>query len=156
MKFMEHGKIVGILLIICVAITFLGAVSAAETVINGEKFNIPDKKKKNDELSSVSKASYGTDECAFYEKGDDGISITVSNLNGGAPNLPTDDGYEDKNIAGIDGKYREDPDGAEFVYVDGQMSVTIWLPNNCSVSFEDIIINEPSGGDSGSPFNLFG
>ena len=153
---MKFSKLIGIFLVVCIAITFLGVASAAEVTINGEKFNIPDGFEKNEELSSVSKTTYGTDELAVFDKDLDSISITVTSLNGGTPNLPVEEKYSDKTVNGINGKYCEDEDGAQFVYNDGDRSITIWLPQNCTVSFEDIVVNTTSEEDSGSPFNIFG
>ena len=138
---MKYSKLISIILIVCVAITFLGVASAAEEVVNGVKFNIPDGFVKNEEMSSVSKSTYGTDEIAFYENGDDCISLTISSLNSGIAGLPQGDKYEDKNISGINGKYSSDEDGEEFSYAIDNKSITIWLPHNCTVTFEDIIIN---------------
>lgn len=153
---MKYSKLIGIFLLVCIAITFLGVASAAEVTINGEKFNIPDGFVKDEELSSVSKSTYGTDEIALFSKDFDSISISVTSLNSGTPNLPTDEKYSDKTVNGIAGKYCEDADGKEFIYNDGQRTITIWLPKDTNVTFESLVVKTTSEEDSGSPFNIFG
>ena len=155
---MKHGKIIGILLVICIAITFLGVASAAEVVVNGEKFNLPDDFKKDEEASTVEKTSTGTDENIIYGNGIDFVTFAISSLNSGTPNLPSGDNYTDKTIKGFEGKYRAD-DGygnEEFTYINNNKLIMICITPDSNVTFEDIIIESTSGGDSGSPFNLFG
>ncbi|MBQ2653813.1 MAG: hypothetical protein IJF83_14650 [Methanobrevibacter sp.] len=156
---MKYGKIIGILLVICVAITFLGVASAAEIVVNGEKFNLPDDFKKDNESSTVTKTSTGTDENIIYGNGFDFVTFAISSFNSGSsPALPTGGNYTDKTINGIDGKYTVDEYGnEEFVYINNNKLIMISLTADSSLSFENIII-KPAASEqgSGSPFNLFG
>ncbi|MBQ2653812.1 MAG: hypothetical protein IJF83_14645 [Methanobrevibacter sp.] len=140
---MKHGKIIGIILIVCLAITFLGVASAAEEVVNGEKFNIPDNYVKNEDNSYVKKTATGTDENAVYNCNNDFISIVVVVINKGIPNIPEDSGAVDKTINGVSGKYVEnstDTGNAKFIYVHDNRLVTIVKNPDSNVTFEDIVI----------------
>ena len=151
---MKHN-IIGILLVICVAITFLGVASAAEVTVSGDKFNIPDGFEKEEGGSYFSKSTTMTEECVVYDNGEDYFSIFVCSSNGG-PILPPDGPeYEEKTIKGIDGKYCEDENGESFTYISNDKTVSIYLSANSTLTFEDIIIADSSEGDSGFPFNLF-
>lgn len=154
---MKHGKIIGILLIICVAITFLSVASAAEIVINGEKFNLPDDFQKDNESSTISKSSTGTDENVIYGNGVDFVTFAINSFNSGTPNLPTGDNYTDKTIKGFEGKYRVDEWGnEEFNYINNNKLIYICITPNSNLTFENIIAESAPEDNSGSPFNIFG
>lgn len=153
---MKYSRIIGIFLIACVVITFLGIVSAEEITVGGEKFNIPDGFNRNEGGCYVAKGTTTSEEVALYDIVDNAeyISILVSSSAGIEPTLPIDSKYEEKTIAGIDGKYGEDEAGVTFMYTNNENFISISLSHNCSVSFEDIIINTTSEGSS-SVFDLF-
>lgn len=158
---MKHGKLIGILLIVCVAITFLGVASAAEIVVGGEKFNIPDNYVKNNDSSSVKKTSTGTEEHAMYNgDGADYITFVVTVFNSGSPNVPAQNGSVDKTINGVEGKYTDNFGGMgmeQFAYINNDKLVMITKNPDSNVTFEDIVIkNTADEGGSGFPFNLFG
>ncbi|MBQ2653811.1 MAG: hypothetical protein IJF83_14640 [Methanobrevibacter sp.] len=156
---MKYGKIIGILLVICVAITFLGVASAAEVVVNGEKFNIPDNYVKNNSSSSVKKTSTGTEEHAVYDGVSEYISIVVTLFNAGTPKVPEDPQAVDKTINGVSGKYVENFAGTgseQFTYISNNKLVIITKDADSNVTFEDIVIKSADEGGSGSLFNLFG
>ena len=117
---MKYGKIIGILLVICMAITLLGVVYATEVVINGEKFNLPDDYERDNETATVEKDSVATYENVIYGNGNEFVSFAISSFNSGAyPDLPTGDNYTDKTINGFEGKYCADEYGnEEFVYIN--------------------------------------
>lgn len=152
---MKHGKIIGILIIVFVAMTFLGVVSAEEVVVNGEKFNIPDGFEKNEEVSFVEKTSTGTDEEAEYDKGVDVIMIYVTSVNGGGiAGLPIIENTTNMTVNGIEGQYWVDEYGnMQFDYLQNRKSISITLNGNFT-SFEDIMVEDTSE-ESPFPFNLF-
>lgn len=158
---MKHGKIIGILLIVCVAITFLGVASATEVVVGGEKFNIPDSYVKNNDSSSVKKTSTGTEEHAMYSgEGADYITIVVTTFNSGSPNVPKENGSVEKTINGVQGQYSDNFGGMgmeNFAYISNDKLVMITKNPDSNVTLEDIVIkNTENNGGSGFPFNLFG
>lgn len=147
---MKYSRIIGIFLIACVVITFLGIVSAEEITVGGEKFNIPDGFNRNEGGCYVAKGTTSSEEVALYDIVDNAeyISILVSSSPGVEPTLPDGPEYEEKTIAGIDGKYSEDEAGVTFMYAHNEKFISISLSYNCSASFEDIIINTTSGSSS--------
>lgn len=155
---MKHSKIIGILLIVCVAITFLSVASAAEIVINGEKFNLPDSYQKDEASSTVTKTSTGTDENVIYGNGLEFVTFAINAFNGGAtPDLPTGDNYTDKTIKGFEGKYRVDEWGnEEFNYINNNKLIYISKTPDCNLTFEDIIAESAPEGSSGSVLDIFG
>lgn len=153
---MMYRKIMGLLLVVCVAITFLGVASAAEVVVWGEKFNVPDDFNKNEDVSYSSKGLTSSEESAFYENETDFINIYICSSNGIQLTTSQSPEYEDKTIAGIEGKYCEDnATGKFFEYIHDDKLISVQISNNSTLTFEDILIT-PSSDDSGSSFNLFG
>jgi hypothetical protein len=131
---MKSTKILAVLVIILVAITFLGIVSAAEVTVGSQKFNIPDGYKENTtnakERSSstdVPNTNQGINTKSAYKSFSNGtnyISINVVDIEGGSGNpvLSNEPGYENKTIGGIDGMYN--PDTKCFRYVkDGSIMI---------------------------------
>lgn len=158
---MKHGKIIGILLVICIAITFLGVASAAEVVVNGEKFNLPDNYVKNEASSSVKKTSTGTEEHAVYDSDSskDYISIVITVFNSGTPQVPELPGSVDKTINGVNGKYVENfagTDSEQFAYISNGKLVMLTKNADSNLTFEDVVIKPAEEQGSGSIFNLFG
>ncbi|MBQ2653814.1 MAG: hypothetical protein IJF83_14655 [Methanobrevibacter sp.] len=152
---MKYSKLIGIILIVCIAFTFLAVVSAYEVTVCGDQFNIPYGFEKDDAYSTVSKTAMGTQENAVFTNGIDIIYIGVSVMNNGGVVLPTGDNYTDKTVNGVSGKYYEDDTGIGFIYIHGNKCITISFPNDSNSTFEEIVIKPPED-DSGSPFNLFG
>ena len=99
---LKYKKIIGILLVIGIAATFLGVVSAAEVEIDGVKINLPDGYKENATGSS--------------EK----MNVITSNQ-GSISGLPHAQGGEvEKTISDVKGLYDEDKH--HFTYVqNGKM-----------------------------------
>lgn len=153
---MKYSKLIGIFLLICVAITFLGVASATEIVVSGEKFNIPDGFNKDETGCYVAKTAITSEESVLYDNMDKGefISIFITSSSGFDMVPPDGPEYEEKTIAGIDGKYSEDETGVSFFYTNDGKLISISLSNDCSATFEDIIVNTTSE-ESSSLFDWF-
>lgn len=128
-------KIIGILIILCVAITFLGIASAAEVTISDVKFNVPDDYKE----SGGDKQSLGEgleSEYKVFIKGDKNITIDVMTLSGNTKDvtLPVDDGV-DKTIKDKNGTFSASKH--VFQYKEGNKVIMIQDSND---KFEDIIV----------------
>ena len=128
-------KILGILLIICIAITCLGIASAAEVTVSDVKFNIPDgyeevAKENNDAGNGL------TIESRTYANGDKNISVGVMTLSGNAIDVSAnfDDAVE-KVIKNKNGNYSASKHA--FEYKDGKKVIII---QDNDEKFEDIIV----------------
>lgn len=120
---MNLNKIIGILMIFCIATTFISAVSAVELVdIEGVKFNIPDGYEENvEEIGMVETANNTTIFKYYFDHEYHGIAIGVMKEDNVNLTLPTDmHGYETRTIKGIEGFYDEEDN--IFAYeMDGKL-----------------------------------
>jgi hypothetical protein len=122
---MKCGKLISILIVVCVAITFLGVVSAAEITIADEKFNIPDGFKENPGGNNPGSSSNGitTYKKEFENSNGDLFIIQVDILDDGEFMLTPNNGDVNKKINGIDGLYNDQL--KVFTYVDDGKLITI-------------------------------
>lgn len=120
-----------------IAVTFLGVASAAEEIINGETFFIPDGFVENETLykETIDAEGIKTIQKGF-NNGTAGIIISVGDYGNGRPKLPTTmPDFTNKTINGIDGIFSEDRN--TFIYVNGTRDINI---NVYNVALEEIII----------------
>ena len=128
-------KILGILMIICIAITFLGIASAAEVTVSDVKFNVPDGYK---EINST-KENLGhglTSESKIYSNGNKTIAIGVMTLSGDTVDVSSQHNDSvSKTIKDKNGTYSAQDH--IFEYKDGNKVIML---KDDSEKFEDIII----------------
>lgn len=107
---MRHGKLIGVLVILLVAVTFLGVVSAAEVTIGSEKFNIPDGYSEDTSQAKEKESSTGTTYVREYSDGKNKIIFNVNVFGGDITGVKLNEepGYENKTIKGIEGMYNSD------------------------------------------------
>lgn len=107
---LKYRKIIGILLVIGIAATFLGVVSAAEVEIDGVKINLPDGYKENTTGSSEKMSGDTKTIVKKYYSDDDAIIVNVITVNKGpVSGLPNAQGGEvEKTINDVKGLYDED------------------------------------------------
>ena len=143
---MKFGKIIGILVIVLVAVTFLGIVSAAEVTVGSQHFNLPDGYKENttDAKEMVSSNS-GPGSSSINTKtivksfvnGKKSVTINVIELpEGSKSKLQPGSGFVNKTINGVDGAYN--PDTNQFQYING--SNLIYISSNGDSLFEDFVM----------------
>ncbi|MBQ2652713.1 MAG: hypothetical protein IJF83_04090 [Methanobrevibacter sp.] len=125
------------LIVIGIAVTFLGVASAAEEIINGETFFIPDGFVENETLYKETIDSDGIKTIQKgFNNGTAGIIISVGDYGNARPKLPTTmPDFTNKTINGIDGIFSEDRN--TFIYVNGTHDINI---NVYNVALEDILI----------------
>ncbi len=136
---MRKMKLLGVLVIVLVAITFLGVVSAAEVEIGNQKFNLPDGFK--EDVSSSKEMVSSSNSTTYVKKftNDAGDSVLINVVT--APpnvvgvNLPDDADAKAKTINGVNGSYNEN--GHKFSYINGTTMIII-SGNNESVVEEFI------------------
>ncbi len=119
---LKYKKIIGILLVIGIAATFLGVVSAAEVEIDGMKINLPDGYKENATGSSEKMNGDTKTIVKRYYSADDTFTVNVITSNQGSiSGLPHAQGGEvEKTISDVKGLYDEDKH--HFTYVqNGKM-----------------------------------
>ena len=135
LEVIKMKKILGILLVICVAITFIGIASAAEITITDVKFNIPDgyteadsdQQDLGDGLISDSKV---------YINGDKNITIGVLTFGGNTQDVtPELKNPVSKVIKNKTGTYSAEEH--KFFYKEGNKVILIQDPDE---KFEDIIV----------------
>ena len=121
---MRYGKIIGILLVICVAVTFLGVVSAAEVEIGGMDFKIPNGYKEDVDAAKETTDSDGTTYFRSFSDGSGGKYVinVITSSTGTITGTPINDGDEQKVINGIDGLYNREK--KEFTFIkDGKLVI---------------------------------
>lgn len=122
---MKSVKIVTVLAIVLVAITFLGVASAAEVTIGDEKFNIPDGFEEDAEGSEDIKDSTGTTYIKCYKNDqDDAIIINVVTVDDGSLTLEKLPGFKDASFNGIDGLFNKNTTEFEYVHDGKQIFVS--------------------------------
>ena len=129
-------KILGILIIICIAITCLGVASAAEATVGDTKFNVPDGYELASNYSQKVSAGIDIDTHIFLNKENKNITIDVSTLSGNVADIPPQfsDGVE-KTVKDKNGTFS--PSSHKFHYKDGNKVIEITYDQD---KFEDIII----------------
>lgn len=134
---MKVKRLIFVLIALCVAITFMGVVSAAEVEVAGEKFNVPDGFEENASASKQIYDSSATTTQKTFTNGTHKIIIMVDEFSPGKkPKLPKiKNDYENKTFNGVNGAYSELKN--TFVYKNGQKLITI---SSARVPFEDIVI----------------
>lgn len=124
---MRKMKVLGVLVIVLVAITFLGVVSAAEVDIGGQKFNLPDGFKEDVSSSKemVSSSNSTTHVKKFENDAGDSVLINVitSPPEVVSVNLPEDADAQEKTINGVNGSYKES--NHAFSYINGTTMIII-------------------------------
>lgn len=128
-------KILAILAILCIAITFIGIASAEEVTIADVKFNITDGY--NETASNSQNLTDGLQmDSKMYMKGNETISINVMTLSGDVVDVsPNFNDGENKTINNKTGLYS--PSTKTFHYQDGDKIIEI---QDTTEKFEDIII----------------
>jgi hypothetical protein len=127
---LKYGKIIGILLVIGIAATFLGVVSAAEVDISGVKINVPDGYKENTTGSSEKVNGDSTTIVKKYYSDNDTFFINVISNQKGAINTPQAQGGQvEKTINDVKGLYDSDKHQFEFVK-DGKLVVLTGVSEN--------------------------
>lgn len=113
---MKYGKIIGILVIILVAVTFLGVVSAAEVTVGSEKFNVPDGFKEDTSKAKEKESATGTTYVKSFSDGKTSIIINVNVFGGDITGVKLNEepGFENKTIKGIDGMFNSDTHSFEY------------------------------------------
>ena len=143
---MKFGKIIGILVVVLVAVTFLGIASAAEVTVGSQHFNLPDGFKENTTAakemvsSNSGSGSSSINSKTIVKKFSDGknnVIIDVVELSdGGKPKLEEESGFSNKTINGVDGVYN--PDKHEFRYVNGSNIIHVFAINESLI--EDFVM----------------
>ena len=125
---MKSRKIIGILVVVLVAVTFLGIASAAEVTVGSQHFNLPDGFKENTTAAKekVSSSNSGSSTTKTYVKsfynGEKYITINVIEFQG-KPKLKEESGYKNRTINGVDGVYNSDTN--QFEYVNGSKLIAM-------------------------------
>lgn len=124
---MKSMKIFGVLVIILVAVTFLGVVSAAEVTVGDQSFNLPDGFKEN---TTAAKEKMGSSGSKTYVKSfvnDEGKTVTINVIVApeGTKKVSIDPqpGYVNKTINGVTGNYNGDV--YRFEYLNGTTQILI-------------------------------
>ena len=128
---MKSKKIIGILVVVLVAVTFLGIASAAEVTVGSQHFNLPDGFKENTTAAKEKVSSSNTPGStatktyvkSFYN-GDKSVMINVIELPAGSKLvLKEESGFVNRTINGVDGVYN--PDTHQFKYGNGSNIIHI-------------------------------
>ena len=106
---MSFKRIMGILLVICIGLTIIGAVSAEEISVGDVKFNIPDGFKENSKLSGTMPGDDIFEETIYktYANGTDNITINVAKAKADVQKPHPMFEEEGKTINGHEGVYNE-------------------------------------------------
>ena len=132
---MKFKTIIGILILVCVAITCLGIASATET-IDGVEFNIPDGYKLTDQMTETPIEGVTHTENT-YTNGNKNITIEVmSKGDSGVTIETTFDNQTEKTIKGYTGNYSQKK-LTSFAFEKGDKHVVV---SSSDAKLEDIII----------------
>ena len=133
-----NKRLIGFLLLICVAITCIGIVCAEEVTIDDVKLNIPDGYTEVKDLANEIDDSYGHTTVKTYQKGDDCITINVIKFNDPGAYVPQDNEVE-KTIKDKKGYYN--PELKTFTYEEdnGKTQVVICITGDESILNEIVV-----------------
>ena len=134
---MKFGKIIGILVVVLVAVTFLGIASAAEVTVGSQHFNLPDGYKENATMTKEKTSSDSKTYVKSFVNGKKSVTINVIELSEGAkPVFKEESGFKNRTINGVDGIYN--PDTHQFQYGNG--SRIIHMSANSDSLLEDFVM----------------